>query len=74
MKPRRKSFVLFIILLWSVYAAWAMDMQDAIKSYSDNVFRYDLWLLPFLILFTAVAVRFFIRKQSSDNTQDTDNI
>lgn len=67
MNSNSKSFVLFLIFIWSIYGTWAFDVQTAIKTYPDSVTRYDLLILPFLIIFTAYAVHILIRKQDTDN-------
>ncbi|WP_424370994.1 hypothetical protein [Muriicola sp.] len=72
MNSNKKSFVLFLIFLWSVYAAWELDVQTALKNYPDSVTRYDLLLLPFLVIFTGYVILLLIRKENIDNTQDTD--
>ncbi len=67
MNFNKKSFILFLIFMWSVYVAWAIDVQSTIKIYPESTTRYDLWLLPYLILFTAYAIYLLIRKQDTDN-------
>jgi hypothetical protein len=68
MASSKKSFILFILFVWSVYFAWSMDVQSAVKSFPNNMTRYDLLLLPFLILLTGYAVYLLLRKQKTDNS------
>jgi hypothetical protein len=66
MNSNSKSFVLFLIFIWSIYVAWEFDVQTAIKTYPDSITRYDLLILPCLIIFTAYAVHILIRNQDTD--------
>ncbi len=68
MNSNTKSFILFILFIWSVYFAWAMDVNASVQTYSKGVTRYDLLLLPFLIIFTAYSAYLILRKQDSDRT------
>ena len=67
MNSNKKSFILFLLFIWSVYAAWALDIQSSIRTSPDSMTRYDLFLLPFLILFTVGAVHILISKKDTDN-------
>ena len=67
MNSNNKSFVLFLIFIWTIYVAWEIDVQSAIKTYPDSITRYDLLILPFLIIFTLYAVYILIRKQDPNN-------
>ena len=62
MNSYKKSFVVILILLWAVYIAWELDMQTALKNHPDSITRYDLMLLPFLIIITAYVIHLLIRK------------
>jgi hypothetical protein len=66
MNSNKKSFILFILFIWSVYFAWSLDVNSAVQTYSKGVTRYDLLLLPFLIIFTGYSIYLLVRKQDSD--------
>ncbi|NER09166.1 hypothetical protein SAMN06265375_1011348 [Muriicola jejuensis] len=66
MNSNKKSFILFILFIWSVYFAWSLDVSSAVQTYSKGVTRYDLLLLPFLIVFTGYSIYLLVRKQDSD--------
>jgi hypothetical protein len=68
MNSNKKSLILFILFVWSVYLAWATEVQSEIKSFPNSTDRYDFLLLPFLIIFTGYAVYLLFRKQKTDNT------
>lgn len=68
MNSNKKSFILFIFFIWSVYAAWAFDVNASVQAYSRDVTRYDLLMLPFLIIFTGYSAYLILRKQDSDRT------
>ncbi|GGD43777.1 hypothetical protein [Muriicola marianensis] len=68
MNSNKKSFILFILFIWSVYFAWAIDVNASVQAYSNDVTRYDLLLLPFLIIFTGYSAYLILRKQDSDRT------
>ncbi len=66
MSSNKKSFILFILFIWSVYFAWAMDVNSTVQTYQKGVTRYDLLLLPFLIIFTGYSIYLMTRKEDSD--------
>ena len=67
LKSQKTSFILFLLFIWSVYAAWAFDVQSSISTSTDHVIRYDHLLLPFLVLFTVFAIFILISKKDTDN-------
>ncbi len=66
MNSNKKSFVLFLVFIWSIYVAWVIGIQSPLKNYPESKTRYDLLLLPFLIMFTAYVIYILIRKKNSD--------
>jgi len=59
------GLLIFLILLWSIFIMWELDVQHSIESYRDHILRFDLVFLPILILFTIYVVYVLIRNQKS---------
>ncbi|WP_372974508.1 hypothetical protein [Muriicola sp.] len=68
MNSNKKSFILFILFIWSVYFAWALDVNASVQTYPKGITRYDLLLLPFLIIFTGYSFYLILKKRDSDRT------
>ncbi len=71
LNSHKTSFILFLLFMWSVYAAWATNEQTSSITTSDNITSdsitgYDQLLLPFLILFTVFAIYILIKKKGKD--------
>ena len=67
MSPNKKSFIFLVLFIWSVYFAWALDLQSSAESQPHSVTRYDLWILPYLLAFTGYAIYLLTRRRDSDD-------
>jgi hypothetical protein len=66
MNSNKKSFILLILFIWSVYFAWSLDVNSSLQTYSKGVTRYDLLLLPFLVIFTGYSIYLLVKNRNSD--------
>ena len=60
-----KGIILLLLLIWSLFFAYEIEMQTAMKAYPDSMVRIDLLLLPFLIILSVYIVYILIREQNS---------
>lgn len=58
------SLILFLMGIWSCFMLWEFDVQTSLSTYSDSIIRYDLLILPFLIIITGYVIFILIRKQN----------
>ncbi len=61
-----KSLIFFLLLLWTGFMAWELNLQNTINNVQYPMVRYDLLVLPLLVLFTGYAVYILIRKKATN--------
>ena len=65
MRSFNKGIILLLVLIWSLFFAYELEMQSAIKAYPDAMIRIDLILLPILIFLTGYIVYTLIKEKNS---------
>ena len=65
MRSFNKGIILLLVLIWSLFVAYELEMQTAIKAYPNAIIRIDLLLLPILIVLTAYIIYSLIKEKNS---------
>ncbi len=60
-----KSLIFFLLLLWTGFTAWELDLQNSMDYVQYPMVRYDLLILPLLVLFTGYAIFILIRNKAT---------
>tara|TARA_R110002167_G_scaffold76032_4_gene211952 strand:+ start:571 stop:777 length:207 start_codon:yes stop_codon:yes gene_type:complete len=67
MLPHNKKLYIFLILIWSGFILWEYSIQNTSNVQSEYMIRFDLIILPILLLFTGYAIFQIARKQKAEN-------
>ncbi len=56
MKVGDRFFWIVLTGIWSIFILWEYQIHELTESLLSQIIRYDLLILPILVLFTAYAV------------------
>lgn len=63
MQSYSKVYLVYLTVIWSAYFLWEFQVQEWATSGDGQIIRYDLIILPILLIITGYSVYTFIKKQ-----------